>query len=139
MVITDEQLKQLIIQTGLVDEKGFAEVEKYAHNSDQNLIDAIVEKNILSDENLGLLIANFLKTPFIVLSKISIPEEVFRVIPERLARKKKVIAFARDVVGPVRLRRSSDHDRGLHGGAKKRALVPLPSEEVSRHFVQESP
>lgn len=96
MVITDEQLKQLIIQTGLVDEKGFAEVEKYAHNSDQNLIDAIVEKNILSDENLGLLIANFLKTPFIVLSKISIPEEVFRVIPERLARKKKVIAFARD-------------------------------------------
>ncbi|HYM65486.1 MAG TPA: GspE/PulE family protein, partial [Candidatus Sulfotelmatobacter sp.] len=57
------------------------------------------EKDVISDENLGILIADFLKYPFISLSKISIPEDVFSVVPERLARKYKIVSFARDTEG----------------------------------------
>ena len=48
---------------------------------------------------LGQLIAAHLKLPFVVLSQLAIPEKVFNLIPERLARKQKVIAFARDQAG----------------------------------------
>ncbi len=95
MVITDEQLKKLIVDVGLLDEAKLAEVEKYAKNSDLPLYDALIEKDIATDENLGIIVSDYLKIPFIVLGKISIPENAFKIIPERIARKYKVIPFER--------------------------------------------
>lgn len=99
MVITDEQLKALILKNKLVDEKGLTKILEYAKNSGVSLEDALRENNLVSDENLGLLISDFLKLPFIILTKTSIPPEVFRIVPERIARKYKVIAFARNKEG----------------------------------------
>lgn len=99
MVIALDQLKSLVVKTGLLDEAKFAEIEQYAKNANVSVEDALVEKDILSDEQLGVLIADFLKIPFITLSKISIPDTVFHLIPERLARKQKVIPFALDANG----------------------------------------
>ncbi len=99
MIITDEQLKALIQKNKLVDEKGLDKILEYAKNSGVSLADALRENNLVSDENLGLLIADFLKLPFIILSKTTIPPEVFRITPERIARKYKVIAFARTKEG----------------------------------------
>lgn len=99
MLISDEQLQDLVVKAGLIDEKGISMVKEYAHNSDTTFANALVEKNILSDENLGLMIADSLKIPFVVLGKISIPEDVFRVVPEKIARRYKMIAFARGPEG----------------------------------------
>lgn len=99
MLLPDEQLKDLLIQHGLIDEKRFAEVAEYALNSDASLSDSLIEKDIITDENLGILISDFIKIPFVSLSKITIPPEVFVIVPERIARKFKVIAFARDSSG----------------------------------------
>lgn len=99
MLITDDQLKTLLLNVKVLDEKKFAEVLDYATNTDIPLTDALIEKDIISDENLGILIADAVKIPFIVLGKISIPEEAYRIIPERLARKYKAIPFARDKDG----------------------------------------
>lgn len=96
MVITDDQLKAILIKTNLIDEKGLVELVEFAKNSKASLNDALVEKDIVSDENLGILIADFLKIPFISLSKITIPEDVLNITPEKFARKHKVIPFARD-------------------------------------------
>src|SRR3989344_558846 len=99
MVIADDQLKSLILKTKIIDEKGFTKILEYAKISEVSLSEALVDNNLVSDENLGLLISDFLKLPFIVLSKTAIPPEVFRIIPERIARKNKVIAFARSKEG----------------------------------------
>ena len=99
MVIADDQLKTLILKTKIIDEKGFTKILEYAKISEVSLSEALVDNNLVSDENLGLLISDFLKLPFIVLSKTAIPPEVFRIIPERIARKNKVIAFARSKEG----------------------------------------
>ncbi|MEK7572218.1 MAG: GspE/PulE family protein [Patescibacteria group bacterium] len=99
MLVTDEQLKTIVLNVKLVNPQKLAEIETYAKNSEMSLADALIERDIISDENLGMLIADSLKMPFIVLGKISIPEDVFRIIPERLARQHKVIPFARDTFG----------------------------------------
>lgn len=99
MIITDEQLKALVLKNKLVDEKGLNKILEYAKNSGVSLVDALSENNLVSDENLGLLIADFFKLPFIILTKTSILPEVFRIIPERIARKYKVIAFGRSKEG----------------------------------------
>jgi len=99
MLVTDEELQKLLINVKVLDQKKIAEVQEYAKNSDISFRDALIEKDIITDENLGVLIADAKKIPFVVLSKISIPEEAFRIIPERLARKYKAIPFARDKNG----------------------------------------
>jgi type IV pilus assembly protein PilB len=93
MIIPEDQLKQLIVNTGLIDDKGFGEIQTYAKNAEIPIEDALVEKNIITDEKLGLLIADHLKIPFVSLSKISIADHIFNIVPERIARKQKVIAF----------------------------------------------
>lgn len=99
MTITEEQLKSLILKDKILDREKLEELVSYALDSKISLADALIQKDIVSDENLGVLEADFLGLPFIILSKISIPEEVFRLVPERLARKQKVVPFARDSNG----------------------------------------
>ncbi len=99
MLITDDQLKKIVLSVHLLDEKKLDEIVKSAKNSGTNLTDALIEKDVVTDENLGILIADYLKIPFTVLSKISIPEDVFKIIPEKIARKYKAIPFERNKDG----------------------------------------
>ncbi|MFH1832607.1 MAG: GspE/PulE family protein [Candidatus Levyibacteriota bacterium] len=96
MILPDDSLKALLIQSGIVDQKTLDELIVVAKNSRASLREAIIEKDLISDEKLGLLVANYLKCPFVTLSKITIPDNIFNIVPERIARKYKVIAFARD-------------------------------------------
>ncbi|MBI2430979.1 MAG: type II/IV secretion system protein [Candidatus Levybacteria bacterium] len=99
MILTEDQLKSLILKTGILDERGLSELSEFAKNSQATFEDAIIERDVITDQNLGLLTADYLKIPFVILSNISIPEDVFRIVPQKIARKQKVIAFARDESG----------------------------------------
>ncbi len=99
MLLSNEQVKSLLLQSGQVDQKTIDALEVFAKNARTTLQEAAIEKEAISDENLGILIANYLKYPFISLAKISISEDVFSIVPERLARKYKIVSFARDTDG----------------------------------------
>jgi len=99
MLISDYQLTQLIFQEELADEKEVAKVVDFAKKSNTSLYDALVEKGLVSDEKLGQLIARYLNLPFIRLTNLSIADDIFSIIPERVARKQKIIPFARDESG----------------------------------------
>ncbi|MBI4080645.1 MAG: type II/IV secretion system protein [Candidatus Levybacteria bacterium] len=109
MIISDDELLGLVLKTGLIDQKKFLEVATYAKNANINLVDAFIEKDVISDEQIGILIADHLKIPFVVLGKITIPDEVFHIIPEKVARKYKVIPFARDQAG-IKLAMADPHN-----------------------------
>lgn len=99
MIMTEEQLKSLILKDKILDKEKLEEMASLAKDSKMPLQDALIQNDVISDENLGVLEADFLKLPFIILSKISIPEDVFRLVPERIARKQKIVPFARDSNG----------------------------------------
>jgi type II secretory ATPase GspE/PulE/Tfp pilus assembly ATPase PilB-like protein len=95
MVLPDDQVKKFIIAQGLANEKTLEPAEKLATDTKIPLAEAILKKNILTDEQLGRVTASSLNLPFVVLSKASIPEDVARIIPTRVARRKKAVAFER--------------------------------------------
>ena len=99
MLVTDDELIKLLLRVKVVDQSKIDELSTYAKNTGITFRDALIEKDIITDENLGVLVADAKKIPFVVLSKIAIPDEAFRIIPERLARKYKAIPFARDKNG----------------------------------------
>jgi len=96
MLFTDDQLKTILLHAGIIKEESFPPLLEFAKSSEMSLAEAVVDKDIISDEHLGILIADALKFPFAVLSKISIPDDVLHIVPEKFARKHKVIAFSRD-------------------------------------------
>lgn len=98
MLLPDEQIKSLLLQAGIKQET-VSDLETFATNARVTLQDAAIEKDAITDEGLGLLIANYFKAHFVTLAKESIPEEVFRIVPERIARKYKIVSFARDANG----------------------------------------
>jgi type IV pilus assembly protein PilB len=61
--------------------------------------DVLLEREVISDENLGKAVADITKIPFVSLSKIAIPDDVLRLIPEVVARKELVIAYGKDEKG----------------------------------------
>ncbi len=112
MIISSDQLAQLVLNNGLIDKKALDELLSYAKNANVNLDQALLEKNVVPDETLGLIIANYLKIPFVTLSKLSIPEEVFHIVPEKVARKQKAIAFERTQNG-IKLAMNNPYNQEL--------------------------
>ena len=99
MLLSNEQVKNLLLQSGQVNQETIAILEEFSKNARTPIQEAAIEKDVISDENLGILVANFLKYPFIYLAKTAIPDNIFSIIPERIARKFKVVAFAKTAGG----------------------------------------
>lgn len=126
MLLTDDQLKKLVLDAKLVDQRKLDELIAFAKNANVSLTDALLEKNIITDEELGKMVANFLKLPFVVLSKTSIPEDAFHIIPERIARKQKVVAFARDASG-VKLAMADPRNKAIQDMVTKKTGASISS------------
>jgi type IV pilus assembly protein PilB len=114
----------LVIKNNLIDEKGFSEIEQESKNSENSIEEILVEKDIVTDENLGILISDFLKYPFIILAKLTIPADVFNIIPEKMAKHKKVIPFAKDATG-VKLAMADPSDKELAQMISKKIGLPV--------------
>ncbi len=112
MLIPEADLEKLLSQMQILDEKKVKIVREYMNNAHVDFQEALVETNVITDEKLGIAIANTLKIPFVSLSKISIPKEVFHIVPEKIARKHKIIAFARDANG-IKVAMADPHNKSL--------------------------
>lgn len=99
MAFSDDQIKTIVLAVRLVDEKQLNEIITYAQNSGRTLQDALIDRGVVSDQQLGELIAKTSEVPFTILTIQQIPEEMLTVIPQRLARKYHLVAFARGPEG----------------------------------------
>ena len=98
MLLPDASVKTLLTKHGL-DEKAILALETFAVNSRVSLQEAAIEKDAITDVALGHLIADSLRVPFVDLKQVNIPEDVFLIVPERIARKYKVTAFEKKADG----------------------------------------
>lgn len=89
----DTILYELLLSNELISKEQLDAVKFEAQNVNTSLYDNIVKKDLVSDENLGKLLADHLKLPFISLSSISIPETLLYSVPERIVRQYKVLIF----------------------------------------------
>jgi type IV pilus assembly protein PilB len=99
MILPDDQLRSLLAASGLIDPQKLDELAQKAKNSQTPFAHELVDTGLLTDEQIGLITAEYLKVPFVVLSKLSIPEEVFHIVPEKIARRHKTVVFDRGSEG----------------------------------------
>lgn len=93
MEITEDKLKEILVGPGHVEKAAFEAVAKEAEKEKIPLGIFLVEKKLISDENLGTIIASIYDYNFIDLKGLKISDEFLSFIPEAVARSKKAIVF----------------------------------------------
>ncbi len=92
-ILTDAQLQSLLLNNDLVTEKQMAEILEQAQQEKRGVAEVVVEKDILTEENLMNLIADAVKLPFVSLQNVSIPPEILKILPEDFARTHSIIVY----------------------------------------------
>lgn len=94
--MSNEQLYKLLAENEYLSLEQLKNAKETAASEQISLYEALVEKDFISDENLGETIAEFLKIPFVLLSKVFIQQDILTIVPEEIARRKKIIAFGQE-------------------------------------------
>lgn len=93
MKITDEKLREILIPPNFVGKKEFDDASKEAKERKESLLEILLEKELITDEQLGKLIATEFGYKFINLRETAILEKVIKIVPELVAKIQKVIVF----------------------------------------------
>ena len=93
MKITTEKFKDILVPPGFITKEQFNSALKESKDKNQSLEEVLIEKEIITDEQLGKLIATELGYKFVKLKEAVILEEVIKIVPELVAKNQKVIVF----------------------------------------------
>jgi len=91
----NDDLYKALKELNVVDSKELDQAYRLATKEKRSLADIIISRELLSDENMGKMIANTLDLPFIRLTETPIPADVLKIIPAAVAREHKTIVFKR--------------------------------------------
>ncbi len=99
MKITKDLLKKILVNSNLISAEDFTSTIEEAKERKEPLEDLLLEKGLITDEELGRLIADKTGYPFVNLRGIQIGRQILEIIPEIVAKKQKVIVFKRTKKG----------------------------------------
>ncbi len=93
MHIEEKQLKEFILDSGLVSRADLTKAEKESAESGISVGKILVNKGSLTEDDLRRMQAYILGIPFVDLKGLRIDFEVLSLIPEPIARNNNIIAF----------------------------------------------
>lgn len=93
MLVPEEVLTQIVLSQNLVKEQDLYALQTYCKNAAVPLDEMLLERGMLSDEQLGIITAQYIKMPFIRLSKIQVDQSLIHIVPEKVARVNKCMIF----------------------------------------------
>lgn len=123
-ILTHDELKTLLLDAGVVEEKDLELAEERLKSEGGTFSQAVLWYNLVSDEELGKLIADVLRVPFVVLEQKFIPKEVLEMVPEVVARKHRVITFALDTDG-LHVAMADPRNLEMQSFLEKKAGLPV--------------
>jgi len=91
MNIPAPTLKEILVKSGFVDEKNFADAERASTELGRDITDILIFRGLISEDIVGNLISEYIKVPFVQISKKAISPEILALIPEKLARTYRMI------------------------------------------------
>ena len=96
MHIAIQQLKDFLLDSGLLSKEKVEEAILRAGETKQELGQYLLEQNLLQPAELQKVYAYVLGIPFVDLSKETIPFEILQIIPEPIAKKANIVSFEKE-------------------------------------------
>ena len=93
MHIEETQLRDFIIDSGLVSKSDVTAAEKEKEKTGESIGKILVNKGKITDDDLRRMQAYILGIPFVDLKGEKIPFEILSLVPEPIARNHNIVAF----------------------------------------------
>src|SRR3989344_2152128 len=126
MTVNNQQLKDFLIDAGLVPRTELDAAEKRAGEKKQYLGDILVSDGKISEDDLRRTEAYILGIPFVGLKGQKIDFEVLSLIPEPIARKHNIVAFKKTTTALEVAMLDTDDLAAIEFVKKKVGLKILP-------------
>lgn len=123
-ILTHDELRALLLDAGVVEEKEIELAEERFQSEGGVFSQAILWYDLVSDEQLGKLIADAIGFPFVVLGQKQITHDVLEIIPEIIAKKRGIVAFALDQSG-LHVAMTDPRDLEMRNFLEKKSGVPV--------------
>lgn len=98
-----EKLRELLLRAGIVSTETFSVIQEEANRKRQNISDLLISQGIINKEYLLILISQFLGVERVNLGVTKIDETALNLLPEDVARRRKVIVFGREPDGQIKV------------------------------------
>lgn len=95
-MIDENELKDLLVESGLLSSGDFDNAQKKAVEKNIPLEDYLPQTGFITDSQLGQLIADYYDFNFVDLNKTPLDEDAMHTIPEIVAQNKGIIVFGRN-------------------------------------------
>lgn len=95
MPINQTTLAKLIEKNKLLPGADLRRVQKAAQHLGCSVTDVLLGRNLLTENDLGKILAKYYKVEFVNLKKLTIPQKTLNLIPESLAAERGLIIFAK--------------------------------------------
>src|SRR3989344_3324233 len=96
MKVEPKKLLKFILETGLINDKQFADVLAKSEKSGDTVADMLIDDGIMTQKELIKIEAYLLGIPFINLENETIPIEILNIIPPSIARAHNIVAFKKN-------------------------------------------
>ncbi len=96
MQIANEQLRDFILDSGLLEKDVIEENFDQASKENKKFGDLLMEKKLISEIDLKKLYSYILGIPFVSLEKEMIANDILHIIPEPIAKKYGIVAFEKE-------------------------------------------
>ena len=98
-MLDNTALYNALVDLDVIDKGALDDAFSECNEASESLSETLLDRDLISDENLGMLIADILKVPFARLGTMSMEREVLQTLSEEMSRSRRVIAFKKDTEG----------------------------------------
>ena len=124
IMFNDQNLYLALKELDIIPVEELEQIFKTSQAQHLSLAELLLKKDLISDDNLGKIIADLTKIPYIRLSNITIPDDILHLIPEIVAKRQKIIIFKKDQTG-LHLALSNPGDLQIREFIRKKLGSPI--------------
>ena len=140
IALPENQLKEMLMRAGIIDDASFELVRTEAERKNQNIVDIIVSEGVITRDYFYLILAKTLGLERVNLGNTEIDAEMLAKIPEEIARQKRAIIFGKDEKGNFLIAMEDPTDLEVVDFMKRRLNGPIRTflatdEDLNRGFL----
>lgn len=87
------KLEEIVVSNKLVSDTQLKELKSEAKKKKLDLYDLLIERDVLTDDELGRLISSEIRVNFANVPGMNIPEDTLMIVPQEMAEGKGIIAL----------------------------------------------
>ena len=89
----DKRILEILIKKGIIDDKTAQNVKDASINSGTPLVDILLQKHLVSPDDLFIAKAESLNLPHVTLAGKGISPEILNLIPEPIAKNHNIVSY----------------------------------------------